>query len=980
MQRKALVLAALLAVLVGSGLWWAGRSDDAGAPPSGDATESPSALAPREPASPGGTQAGTSRDTAPGGHTEGGTPRVSEPMREEEGTLRAEVRTASGPKPGARVTLYFRGAGTSGEGKPGWFVAGNGVTDEGGIVVLPARPGNYLVTARAEGLATARAHVTRPRGEAMTSVRLMLDAGGTLDGVTVERGSRTPIPLVELTLTPRTSGNDLVQSSALSANASMPEEERHTTASDGRGDFRFQGLAPGEYQLDTRAPGRAPRRLGRVHVPMSGLTVELDGSAFLEGFVELPDGKPAPGARVIASGTGDAVETDTSEGGGFSLDVPPGVYQVAASQGALTGAAPSRIVVGAGMTVRDVRIRLGSAASLAGVVRRKGSGEPISGAAVSVTPGALTFSFDDDVTEVASARSGAEGRFEAGALAPGLYSVTVRARGFKTWVRSGVSVLDGQRFDLVAELDAHGRIEGTVVDGAEKPVPGIHVTPESRWRMKPLEGALVTVTDAQGSFVLEGLPPGEVYVAVRRPGSETHLREPVKVIAGETSRVRLQLQDEGQLEGTVRLQGGRVPPRPVTVSALRVGAPYSESVKVAAAPDGAWSMRVRAGRYRLTAWMTDTGNQNGDQEKIVELEAGGTKRVELEVREAERPIVVTVLEPNGAPSVRATVMGSEPGKSEVLLEDVTDAAGQVTMVTDAVGGPAVRFWATNGGRRGELPSVPTSRTAVTLQLGAGGRLTGTVRSAGGRAVEGFRLVVSALRTDDDFLTRQELDFAGDRFVVEDMVAGKVALTATLPDGRAGKAEATVTAGGTAQVDLVVEAGGALSGRLVDASGAPIAGGFVDVDGVFSPNAGADGRFRVEDLAPGPHRVIAWGRRGQLAERQVTLVSGKAMDLGDWRMGPARVEPGRLGLYFGMSGDDVTVSWIAEGGPAAALRVGDVVRSIDGASVLDAGEARQRELGAPGSTATLVILREGRTLPVTLTRAGGAAPHQSQNDP
>ncbi|NTX09140.1 hypothetical protein, partial [Myxococcus sp. CA040A] len=83
-------------------------------------------------------------------------------------------------------------------------------------------------------------------------------------------------------------------------------------------------------------------------------------------------------------------------------------------------------------------------------------------------------------------------------------------------------------------------------------------------------------------------------------------------------------------------------------------------MKVAATPDGAWSMRVRAGRYTLTAWMTDSVSQNSDQQKVVELEAGGSKRVELEVREPSKPIVVMVLEPNGAPSVGATVMGSEP--------------------------------------------------------------------------------------------------------------------------------------------------------------------------------------------------------------------------------------------------------------------------------------------------------------------------------
>ncbi|MCP3142392.1 carboxypeptidase regulatory-like domain-containing protein [Pyxidicoccus xibeiensis] len=971
MKRTSLVLVVVVAFLAGLGLWWArSRSDGAGASPPGAATgDSTSQTASGEPGSPGASaQGGTPSGAATGGETEAGTPYVDEPMRQEEGALRVEVVTASGPKPGARVTLYYWGTRGAQAGKPRWFVAGSGLTDDGGFLTLHARPGTYLVTARANGLATARAHVTRPRGEATTSVRLTLDFGGNLEGVTVEKGSKTPVPLVELTLTPRASSGGASIPAALSMSASMPEEERHAITSNGSGEFLFQGLALGEYQLDAKAPGRAPRRIGRVRVPTAGLTVELGGSAFIEGFVELADGKPAAGARVIASGTGDAVETDTSAGGAFSLDVPPGVYQVTAREGALTGASPSRVTVGAGMTVRDVRIRLGAEASLAGLVRRKGSGEPIAGAAISVTPGALVFSVEEDATEVASAVSAADGRFEAGALAPGMYSVTVRARGFKKWTRSGVSVLDGQRFDLTADLEAHGRIEGTVVDGDDKPLSGIHVTAESRWRMAPLEGTLVTVTDAQGAFVLEGLPPGEVFVAARRPGSETNLREGVKVMPGETSRVRLKLVEEGLLEGTVRLEGGYMPPKPVTVSALREGAPYSESIKVPATSEGAWSMRMRAGRYRLTAWMTDTGNQSGDQVKLVDLEAGGKKHVALEVREARKPILVTVLEPNGAPSVSATVMGSEVGKHEILIEDVTDASGQVTVVADGMGGTALHLWATNGGRRGDLPSVPTSRSAVTLQLSPGGRLSGSVRSAGGRPVEGFRLVAAAVRKDDDFLTTQELDFAGDRFVVEDMVSGPVTLTVTLPDGRAGKAEATCAAGTTTQVDVVVEAGGSLTGRLVDTAGAPVADAFVDVDGVLTPRTGADGRFRVEDLAPGPHRVSAWKGSGLREDREVSITPGKALDLGDWRMGPARVEPGRLGLYFGMSGDDVTVSWLAQGGPSASLRIGDVVKAIDGAAVRDPGEARQRELGAPGSPATLLILREGRTWPVTLNRA------------
>lgn len=204
---------------------------------------------------------------------------------------------------------------------------------------------------------------------------------------------------------------------------------------------------------------------------------------------------------------------------------------------------------------------------------------------------------------------------------------------------------------------------------------------------------------------------------------------------------------------------------------------------------------------------------------------------------------------------------------------------------------------------------------------------------------------------------------------EALLATRVAITVKLPDGRAGKTEATLTPGGTAHVEVLVEAGSNLTGRLLDAkTGMPLSQASIDVDGLRSPTTGPDGRFQVDDLAPGVHRVTAWSRRHERVDRLVKLTAGKTQDLGDWRLGPTRVEPGRLGLTFGMSGHDVTISWIAEGAEAGDLRVGDVVTAIDGATVLNPGEARQRELGTPGSPCTLTIRREGQTLPITLTRA------------
>ncbi|MBZ4371404.1 carboxypeptidase regulatory-like domain-containing protein [Corallococcus sp. AS-1-6] len=899
---------------------------------------------------------------------------VEQPMRDADGALRVETVTASGPFAGAEVTLYLRGPASPGSRLPSWRVAGQGRTDAAGALVLPARPGPYLVTARAEGLALARAEVTRPHGEAVTPVRLLLEPGVSLTGLTVERAGGAPVPMAELTLTPHTGFEDALPV-FLQTGASVPDEARQEALSDARGAFGFHGLARGEYQLDARAPGHAPRRIARVHVPGTDVRVELDGSAFIEGFVTRADGTPAPGARVSAWGEDGAVEVEAGDTGSFSLDVPPGSFQVTARLGAETGpvvATPGRtgpeesgaaegpIVVGPGMTVKDVRIRLGGAASLAGVVRRKDSGEAIAGATVGVRA-------HGDRAELLQTRSEADGRFEVRGLAPGAYDVQVRAPGLQPLTRTGLGVLAGQRFELVLDLAAPGRIEGTVVDGAEAPLPGVTVVARLRWM--PLPDALPSVTDAQGRFTLEDVPEGTVYVTARRADSEDAVRQPVRVEAGRTATARLKLVDEGVLEGTVRKEDGARPSGAVTVSAHRVGAPPFESVDVPAKPDGTWSMRVGVGRYQLSAWLSSLRFQNGDQQQVVELEAGGRRHVDLVVGEPKKPLRVTVLEPNGAPSVHATVMATEAGHTDIQAEEMTDASGQAVLPLDGLGSDAWRVWSTNGGRQGEAASVSATRKELTLQLKPAARLRGTVRSAGGRDVRGFTLTVTAARGEDDFLSSVERRFSGDAFQVDDVFPTRVTVTATLPDGRAGKVDVTLASGVEAAVEVVVDAGGGVSGRLVDArTNEPLAGAYVDADGIASPTTGPDGRFELKDLAPGAHRLTAWSRGRELVDRRVTLAAGKTQALGDWRLGLQRVEPGRLGLSFGMTGRDVVISGIAEGSDVAGLQVGDVVRSIDGAVVLDTGEARRRELGAPGSPAVLALQRGGQALSLTFIRA------------
>ncbi|MCE9670094.1 carboxypeptidase regulatory-like domain-containing protein [Myxococcus stipitatus] len=882
-------------------------------------------------------------------------------MRDEEGLLLVEVVGADARAlPSARVTLYFLEPDPPGAAPARWFIAGDGTTDAAGRIQFPARPGRYLVTAKREGLAPARAEVSRPIGEARTKLRLTMSTGAVLEGRVVERKSGAAVALAQLELSPLTT-----QGTARAASDAVIPEEKATLASDSHGVFRMEGLAPGEYLLVASAPGLASKRLPRVRVPRSGLVIDLEHSAFIEGFVEHPGGKLPGPAVVVAAGVGAPREVETSPEGGFSLEVEPGVYQVSARQGSLRGTAPGSVAVGGGMTVRDVRIRLDAAASLVGQVREKGTGRPIPDAHVSLLPAGLA-STGASSTELARTRSGADGRFELTDLTPGVVALVVTARphhGKQT--RQGLALLAGQRFEVVVEMDATGDIEGVVVDEQERPLAGIHVTPEYLWRMHTVEGAADTVTGPDGTFRLTSLPAGNLLVAARREGSLTHAREKVTVVPRQTAKVRLQLVGEGTLEGSVKMEDGSAPAEPATIQVQRVDAARTEALQTTSAADGTFSVRVKTGRYRVAGWLTQTGATTDD--KVVEVETDKSQRADLKVREVRTSITVTVLEPNGAPSVGATVMMGPVGKNDVLVEDVTDLTGRTVVPADDLGVPAVRVWATQGGRRGDVASHPTTQREVTVQLGAAGVVRGTVRSAGGRAVERFHLVVSSTRADEDYLTRKEQDFQGDHFVVEDVAVGPVVLTATLPDGRAGTVNATTAPGAPVDVEVVVEAGGGITGRLVDAKGAPIDRGVVDIDGISSPATGPDGRFRVADVAPGEHQLIAWSPKLERTARKLTLTAGKVQDLGDVKLDPPRVESGRLGVYFGMAGRDVIIVNLLDA-HRGLLQEGDVVKSIDGAVVLDVGEARARELGAPGSPATLVIHRSSGPLTVVLNRA------------
>jgi hypothetical protein len=815
----------------------------------------------------------------------GGTPPLAHPATEADGVLRVEVFAKERPVPGASVRLYWRGPRDPNLGEVLWRLAGSGSTDARGHVRLPSRPGNYLVTVRAPGLATQSRDVVRPHGEALTHLRLTLDTGHALSGRTVEKGSGEPLPLVELSLIPH--GRKLNPWEEVTA----PLEERVYAHSDARGVFRVEGLAAGSWMLRASAPGYGPVLLNEVRVPAQGpLELALSRAGIIEGFVVDAGGRPAPGAEVRVSGGLTEQVVTTGEGGGFSAEVEAGSHTVSARRGDEAGAVDTPVVVAAGGTVRDVRVRLGAGSVLEGRVVALTSKAPVVGATVDVSPAGANGDSGRAVTD-------AEGRFSVGGLAPGLYDVVAAATGFSEVIRQNLTLAPGERFLVELELEGTGAVEGTVRDSAGRALAGVRVLGGESWTGEgPSASPVEARTNAEGHYRLEGLSSGPERLIARREGASAGEERFVFIEEGGTARADFTLEETGILEGVVRMVSGPLPGGALQVYAYRnqgeSGRSPGDSGRAEVEGAGTFRMVLPPGLYDVYAEPVENAGPRQLHPSQVDVEAGKTVRVELILTELESPrglLRGRVLEPDGSPSPSAIIIGEgsvEEQQSHFWVN--ADAEGRFQHSIPAEASLTLR--ASNGGRFGIVQGVKAGQeVVVTLQPAAS--IRGRVVRANGAPVRGFTLGVEPLQPGSASWTGNEQEFAAERFELKDVPGESVRLEARTKDGSQGEAAVRLTPGASAEVEILVRDMARVRGRIVDAAtGAAVAGASVFLSAAestqFQDTTRADGRFLVEGLSEGQHMLLVFGLDEEVREsRPVTLRAGQTLELGDVPLGP-----------------------------------------------------------------------------------------------
>ncbi|HYD43313.1 MAG TPA: carboxypeptidase regulatory-like domain-containing protein [Anaeromyxobacter sp.] len=400
-------------------------------------------------------------------------------------------------------------------------------------------PGRYRVVA--QRLARAKDGVGYFRtvtaeetveGPVTTALRLRFELGMSIAGKVVEEGTGRPLAGVEVAAV------DEVREAAIGPSDGPPSRAGGLAITDAEGRFEIPHLRPRRHRLSWALEDHAAAEGGRWARPMeTGLVLTMRRTAQLTGRVTGHDGSPLDDFTVSG-------RPFRAAGGTFALPIQragPQTLRVEAD-----GHEPLvKEITLDDRRDRDVgELRLSRGRTVRISVLVAATAQPVRSAEVQVgtaaphRPWAITALH-------ARGRTGRDGTVALGGLPATPLDVLVVADG----LAPALVPLGGGATDLAVRLDAGGRIEGIVRNAADEPVRNVPVTAAGAFSRESL-------TDRDGRFTVEGLPPGDYSVALEdgvTDGNAGLSQRPAAVKAGGTARVEFR-------ESTGATLALRVPP------------------------------------------------------------------------------------------------------------------------------------------------------------------------------------------------------------------------------------------------------------------------------------------------------------------------------------------------------------------------------------------------------------------------------------
>lgn len=323
--------------------------------------------------------------------------------------------------------------------------------------------------------------------------------------------------------------------------SSTHQSARAEVLSNANGEFTFENLMPGPYNVLANCRGWRFEKAMRVNSNTQHIVIEGFKEADACGtVVDAESGKPIPSFKVRLrlaypgnSATQPIPESETvvtgAANGEFCI---PGVqasgdggYIVEAQSADYAPGFSTTFNVTGGKSVSGITVRLGHGGGMTGRIVDP-EGKPVAHALIATHPNDWT---EDAFTEAlgaeyptqatsASARSNAQGYFTIKNLTPDLYQITVDASGFTQKIQMDINVPAGE-IGAVGDVRMirGGTVRGHLFDPSGKPVPGgkveLSITEGDRpiiYRTKTaLDGAYVIPNITPGRYKLTGAASGD---------------------------------------------------------------------------------------------------------------------------------------------------------------------------------------------------------------------------------------------------------------------------------------------------------------------------------------------------------------------------------------------------------------------------------------------------------------------------------------
>ncbi len=580
----------------------------------------------------------------------------------------------------------------------------------------------------------------------------------------------------------------------------------------------------------------------------AALDVLLHEGATVTGRVTDDERKPMAGARLRALRTApDAAErilpaARARDDGTFTLRrVPAGAgVTIAASAPDLESSATGELDLKPGEARAGVALVLKRGHAITGAVTDT-VGAPVADVQIFGSGSAPSRA---DVSP--RARTGKDGRFRLGGLAPGEYNLFFQKNGFERVSRSAVRVTAERGPEpLSVVLGPEGVIRGRVAGrlGGRGAAAQVYARPSAA----PAEGDRRIMTPGRvgpdGTFEIAGLRQGAAYdvsLAGTFEGDDTR-----KGILAPAEGLELVTRGFGRLAGHVLDASGRpVPEFRVSLSPDRsdrgsriAGPPVSRdfsdetgAFEVDDVPAGTHTVNASA-RGQRDAFVSGVVVEEGQTKDGVEVRLGRGATLKGRVVEAQsgRPVSEARVSAGG-PEATADVdgvfeiEGVAPGKVQVSARHADYAAARETATVGEEGG------------------------SVELRLSAGGSVSAAVVSPSGEPVAGARATLSLAGGG---ASQNAVAAADGRALFKHVPAGRYTLTAA-EGGRASKAVEFALGEDESRDDLRAVLGGGATLRVTVSGLSPEERTRMSVGGgarhLRASEAGPDGRFELKDLA------------------------------------------------------------------------------------------------------------------------------------